>query len=200
MITIEEKLNLFTKIVYDKVEKENQKAVNEFNREYGNLIDQKKQEFSNEASILSQKAQKNIEKEKQHILSKARIDEKRILLEKRKEIYEEAMKELIKYGEKFTKSKEYEKSFIRDFNAALLEMKECKHINIYLTKRDLDRFEMQISDILHDKSLGFYADDDIVGGFILEDNINNIRIDMSYSSRIQNSGDYLGQKLIDIIQ
>lgn len=45
MITIEEKLNLFTKIVYDKVEKENSQEIKKFEEEYGGLVEQKKNEF-----------------------------------------------------------------------------------------------------------------------------------------------------------
>lgn len=200
MITIEEKLKLFTKIVYDKVEKENQRAVNEFNNEYGNIIEQKKQEFTTDANEMLEKSKKNIEKEKQHIISRARMEEKRILLERRGEIFEETIRELIKYAEKFTQSNEYENLFFKDFNTAILEMKGCSNLDIYLTQRDAERFKMKISNILADKTLNFNNDDEIAGGFILVDNIHNIRIDMSYSSRIQNSSDYLGKKLVDILQ
>lgn len=200
MITIEEKLKLFTKIVYDKVEKENQKVINEFNDEYGNVLEQKKNEFTTEANEMMEKSTKNIKKEKQHIISRARMEEKRMLLEKRGEIYDETIEELIKYAEKFTESNEYEKLFFRDFNAAILEVKECSNLDIYLTQKDAERFKMRISTILADKTLNFYQDDEIAGGFILVDGMYNIRIDMSYSSRIKNSRDYLGQKLVDILQ
>lgn len=200
MITIEEKLKLFTKIVYDKVEKENQKVINEFNNEYGNILEQKKNEFTSEANEMMEKSAKNIKKEKQHIISRARMEEKRMLLERRGEIYEETIEELIKYAEKFTESNEYEKLFFRDFNAAILEVKECSNLDIYLTQKDAERFKMRISTILADKTLNFYQDDEIAGGFVLVDGIYNIRIDMSYSSRIKNSRDYLGQKLVDILQ
>lgn len=200
MITIEEKLKLFTKIVYDKVEKENQKAVNEFNKEYGNIIELKKLEFSTEANEMLQKSKRNIEKEKQHIISRARMEEKRILLERRGEIYEEIIKELVKYAEKFTESPEYESMFFKDFNTAILEIKESSSLDIYLTQKDTDRFRMKISGILKGKTLNFQCDDDIAGGFVLVDNMHNIRIDMSYTSRIKNSRDYLGQKLVEILQ
>ncbi|WDC83458.1 hypothetical protein PL321_12075 [Caloramator sp. mosi_1] len=42
MITIEEKLNLFTKLVYEKVEKENSIVIRQFEEEYGKILEEKR--------------------------------------------------------------------------------------------------------------------------------------------------------------
>jgi vacuolar-type H+-ATPase subunit E/Vma4 len=199
MITIEEKLKLFTKIVYDKVDKENQKVVENFNNEFGNILEQKKQEFIKEANTMSLQSQKNIEKEKLHIISKARTEEKRIIMEKRKEIYEETIKDLINYAEGYTETEEYKESFLRDFRSAILETNECSSLDIYLTQKDLLRYKSEILSILEGKSVDFNCDDEITGGFIILDNKRNIKLDMSFLSRIQNSKDYIGHKLFEIV-
>lgn len=200
MITIEEKLKLFTKIVYDKVDKENQKIVENFNNEYGNIIEEKKKEFTKEVNEISQQSKKNIEKEKLHIISKARIEEKRIIMEKKVEIYEETIQALIEYAKNFTETEEYRDSFFKDFKNAFLDMNECSNMDIYLTQRDLLKYKDEILSILKDKNVEFYNDDEIVGGFIILDTKRNIKLDMSLLSRIQNSKDHIGQKLFEILQ
>lgn len=200
MITIEEKLKLFTKIVYDKVEKENQRAVDDFNKEYGNVIEQKKQEFSKEANEKAVQSQKNIEKEKLHIISKARIEEKRIIMEKKMEIFKEALEELINYAKTFTKTEEYRNMFFEDFKNTISEMKESSKLDIYLTSGDLISFRAEILSILKDKTVEFHNDDDMAGGFIILDTKDNVKIDMSLISRIENSKDYIGQRLFEALE
>lgn len=200
MITIEEKLKLFTKIVYDKVEKENQRVVEDFNNEFGNVIEQKKQEFSREANERSLQSQKNIEKEKLHILSKARIEEKRIIMEKRMEIFEETIEELINYAIKFTDTDEYRDMFIKEFKSAVLEMDKCSNLDIYLTERDQLKFKDEMLRVLAGKTATFHSDDEIAGGFVMLDMEGNIKLDMSLLSRIQNSKDYIGEKLFEVLQ
>lgn len=199
MITIDEKLKLFTKIVYDKVDKESQKLVESFNNEYGNLVEQKKQEFIKEANAMLLQSQKKIVKEKLHIISKARIEEKRIIMEKKMKIYEETVKELIEYAKVFAGTEEYKEIFFRDFRNAILEMNECSSMDIYLTQRDMMRFKDEILSITADKTVVLHYEDEIAGGFIILDNRRNIKLDMSFSSRIQNSKDYLGQKLFETL-
>jgi vacuolar-type H+-ATPase subunit E/Vma4 len=199
MITIEEKLKLFTKIVYDKVEKENQRAVEEFNEKFGNIIEQKKQEFVKEANELSIQSLKKIENEKLHIISKAKIEEKKILLERRKRIFDEALSGLMKYGEEFTRANEYEKLFMRDFKGTLDELKDSSGFDVFITTRDLNRFGSDCMMMLSDKITNIYTDDDIVGGFIISDNQRNIKIDMTIMSRVQGSKEYIGEKLFDML-
>jgi vacuolar-type H+-ATPase subunit E/Vma4 len=200
MITIEEKLKLFTKIVYDKVDKENQKIVENFNNEYGNIIEEKKKEFTKEVNELSLQSKKNIEKEKLHIISKARIEEKRIIMERKVEIYEETIQALFEYAKCFTETEEYKNNFFRDFKNAFIDMKECSNMDIYLTQSDLLRFKDELLSILKDKKVELYNDDEILGGFIILDNKRNMKLDMSLLSRIQNSKDFIGQKLFEILQ
>lgn len=200
MITIEEKLKLFTKIVYDKVEKENQRAVDNFNREYGNVIEQKKLEFTREVEEKTLQSQKNIEKEKLHILSKARIEASRIILGKRMEIFEEAIRDMLDYAVKFTETDEYRDIFLKEFKSAVLEMEGCPKLDIYLTQRDKEGLMDKILMLLGDKKAEFYIDDEIVGGFVMLDVEGSIRLDMSLHGRIQNARGYIGERLFEILQ
>lgn len=199
MITIEEKLKLFTKIVYDKVEKENQRAIDNFNSEYGNVIEQKKQEFIREVEEKTLQSQKNVEKEKLHILSRARIEEKRIILGKRMEIFEEAIQDMINYAVKYTETDEYRDMFLKEFKGAAMEMDRCSRLDIYLTQRDKDRLMDEVLNILGDKTVEFHIDDEIAGGFVMLDVEGSIKLDMSLLGRIQNSRDYIGERLFELI-
>lgn len=200
MITIEEKLKLFAKIVYDKVEKENFKITNEFNLEYGNLIEQKKQEFIKESEDKLLLANKNAMREGQMKVSKAKAEGKKLLVEKRKELYEDALLGLISYAKEFTSMQEYRELFLKDFKNALSELRHASKLDIYLSESDASQFKDDILKDIGEKNFEIHGDNSIVGGFIILDKEKNIRIDMTLSSRIQNAKEFIGEKLFEIFE
>lgn len=195
MITIEEKIKLFTKIIYDKVEKQNQVTIDKFNCEYGNMIEQKKKEFQEQAEEIMSEGLRDIEKEKTRILSRARIDEKRIVLESQKRIFNETLEQLVDYASKFTEDNSYGDILMRDMDMAFAELDNGSNINLYITSKDKKRFEMAIAQKFNAELITIEIDDSIIGGFIAVDGVHNIKIDMSFLSGIMNSKNYIGERL-----
>lgn len=200
MITIDEKLKLFTKIVKDKVDKENQSAIDKFNAEYGNLLDKKKAEFKAEGDRIFEEGMKNIDKERLQIMSKARIDEKRVILETRKKIFDEALDDLCQYGETYAKTPEYKGTVLKDLQSALDEIPENSSVEVYITSRDNDSFGDDIKKMLSTRNFNIQNDDDIIGGFIVIDTEHGIKIDMSFLSKIDISREYIGERLFEMLQ
>ncbi|EYE89020.1 hypothetical protein Q428_04830 [Fervidicella metallireducens AeB] len=199
MITIDEKLNLFTKIVYDLVEKENRITIEKYNKEFGSLIEEKRQEFTREAQEILSKRKKNLEKEKLQIVSKARIQQKKILLEKRKELLEKMIIEVEDIAREFVKSQKYKDMFIKELKSAFNEVCGSDEFIICLTEKDAKDFEREISDIFSGKKVSVLRDNDIIGGFVLTDRDKNIKFDLSFLSRISNSRNLIGEKLLDLL-
>lgn len=199
MITIEEKLKLFTKIVYDRVEKENRAMVEKFNEEFGNIIERKRQELINEAqNILSQNI-REIEKERTKILSRARIEEKRITLEANRAIFDKALKDLLKYAEDFAKTPEYSEMFFDDLERIKPQLKG-NIIDIYVTKSDFERYKNNIDEAFDGKTINYFIDDELIGGFKAIDKSISIKFDMSFSGRINEARELIGRKLFEILQ
>ena len=199
MITIEEKIKLFTKIVYDRVEKENRGMVEKFNEEFGNIIERKRQEFINEAqNILSQNT-REIEKERTKILSRARIEEKRIALEANRTIFDKALKDLLKYAGDFAKTHEYSEMFFDDLERIKPQLKGSI-IDIYVTKSDFERYKNNIDEAFDGKTINYFIDDELIGGFKAIDKSISIKFDMSFSGRINEARELIGRKLFEILQ
>lgn len=200
MITIEEKLNLFTKLIYDKIEKENESLLKKFNLEYGNLLDDKKKEFEKQAEQLRKENEKNIEKQKLQIISKAKIEEKKILLEKRKEIFDEVLEELMAYCDDFTEKNEYKDMLLNDLKKVFKDIENINNFELTITSKDYNRFKEDILNMFSGFNIEISEDDSIIGGFIITDKEKNIRIDMSMKNRILNSKELIGEKLFEALQ
>lgn len=199
VITIDEKIKLFTKIVYDKVEKENKEQVEKFNDEYGKIVDQKKAMFEQMAEKMEEQIYKTAKGQARQIASKAKIDAKMIRAAKRNELFNRARREILEYAVKFTSDPRYEKMLVSQFEEAVNETDGKDSVKVLLSKESMDMFKDKLKNLAGGRKLAFEIDDTLLGGFILIDESNNTRIDMSFSSRIDGAEDMIGEKLLAIL-
>lgn len=199
MITVEEKLKLFTKLVYDKIEKENQTEIDKYNSEYGNIIDEKKNEFEKQAEKMNSEKMKEIDKKKNQIISRAKVEEQKLLLQKKKEIFDEAVEEIKNYSKEFTDSEDYKKLLLKNLKESMEDLKESKNISFYVIERDRDKFKNIIVEMYPDTNFKIDVDDNLIGGFTVQDEDNNIKIDMSLMSKIESSKEVIGEKLYSML-
>lgn len=199
MITVEEKLKLFTKLVYDKIEKENQTEIDKYNSEYGNIIDEKKKEFEKQAEKMDSEKMKEIDKKKNQIISRAKVEEQKLLLQKKKEIFDEAVEEIKNYSKEFTNSEDYKELFLKSLKESMEDLKESKNISFYVIENDRDKFKKTIAEMYPDTNFKIDVDDNLIGGFTVQDEDNNIKIDMSLMSKIESSKEVIGEKLYSML-
>lgn len=199
MITVEEKLKLFTKLVYDKIEKENQTEIDKYNSEYGNIIDEKKKEFEKQAEKMDSEKMKEIDKKKNQIISRAKVEEQKLLLQKKKEIFDEAVEEIKNYSKEFTNSEDYKELLLKSLKESMEDLKESKNISFYVIENDRDKFKKTIAEMYPDTNFKIDVDDNLIGGFTVQDEDNNIKIDMSLMSKIESSKEVIGEKLYSML-
>lgn len=200
MITIEEKLNLFTRIIYDKVEKQNADTISKFNQECGSLIKQKTDEFAKQADLMEKQIEKEAEKEKLQILSKARIEGKKMIVDKKDEIVKDAVNSVLVSARDFTETDQYGEMLMQDIKSALMEIGDSTSMNLYITEKDSARYNDKIKGIFNGIDLKITCDDSLIGGFILIDMEKNIKIDMSFTDRVNSARNLIGERLFAILQ
>jgi V/A-type H+-transporting ATPase subunit E len=184
MVTIEEKIRLITELVYQKIEKENKEEIERFNERFKNLIEEKKRDFEEEFNRVREERIKKANEEAQRIVSKAKYEEKRILLKKRDEVFNKFFEDLKIKLEEYTKSNQYKDWLLDSLKKAL----ENKNFKLILTNKDFELLKPYLN--------GFKVefDDSLIGGFILEDE-NRIRIDHSLKALMEDKKEKIGQIL-----
>lgn len=200
MIAIEDKLSLFKKIVYEKVEKENQEILSKLNDDFEQLLEEKKEGFKKEAQMVLEEGLRSIQKEKLQMISKAKVDEKKILLEMRKEIFYEVNRELINYTKNYVETDNYKGFLFRELTKALDIVGESDNFKLYLIQSDVDRFEDEIYHALKDRKVELCVDNELLGGFVVFNKVEETKLDMSIACRIHNSKDIIGERLHEILQ
>ncbi len=196
LITIDEKLELFREIVFNELKKDHDARKESFDQKYGNLVKEKKAELTRKAEKLLKDNRKEIEKEKTRILSRAKIEEKRLYRNMQKRIFEECMEGLIEYGKKFRDTEEYETTWKRDLRKVLPSV-VSDELKVYCHEKDIRSMKVYFSQEFSNKRIEFIAQDDIIGGFILEDVQEGIRFDLTIQGKILANREKVGQLLMN---
>lgn len=204
MITVNDKLHLFTKriierrqLAYDvKVHELEDKMVEELHERKTSLV---KDRVKYETSLL-----KGIKSERSQRLSNARSEKKRRLLLKRKNMIETLLDGVKEYTKSFVESKDYPAYLKKMFTEHAESIQRLGDFDVYLNKRDLELMQGDLKnlfDSLNLKCLSFKClETPMIGGAILLKEDGTSRIDLSLDSVIEDNKTYMGQLIYGILE
>lgn len=204
MVTIERKLMLFSKLLHRSVSERFAVEMEELKKEYEVKLKQCRDEVNKEAEEIISKARKKAEAERIELISKIKVGEKREFMAFKEKHFALLMYHLRERIEKFVQSEEY-----GDYLVSLVQrIQESEELSdapdIYITNRDFEKYAGKIKDILIKASKAEHsfktADDSIIGGFIAEDPVLNIRLDYSIKSLLEDNKPYIMHTLFQAIE
>lgn len=197
MITIDDKLETFYKLVFKEEEAKSKKILEELEKNNKKVIEEKKIELE-EKKQETIKRKKNLGKiQKNEMVSKATQDNRRKILSKSEELLEDVIESLKERSEEFTKSKDYQNYILGKIEKLIKDLEE-KEIIISLTDKDKVKLQDSIIKIGEDnnKSILFNeAKKDIIGGFILSDQKKTYNLDNSFKTIIEQNRYAIGKRL-----
>lgn len=197
MITIEEKLNLFSKHVFEdikKIQEEKLKKIEEHNKEqmdeHRKRIEKEKREYAEKKiEVEKQKNDKRISQKKGQI--------KKDIMLKRNELFNELIDDITYKLREFVNNDEYKEYLKNSLEKTLIELNSENDIEVQISESDIKN-KKYIKDII--KENGFKeeniniieSDGDIIGGVILIDKNNRISLDISLLEKLNESKEYIG--------
>lgn len=201
MPSIEDKVALFNKVLFDKVENDYEKKRNEIIEKYKKRKEEllKKKEET-EKSLIDISTERAEEKKKQ-MISKALHESNFKVLKEKREIEERFFKCVINSSSEFVKTKLYSKYLLFSVSKATnLLIKE--NLIFYFTKDDILRYGDMIKSILDNHFSGYLikeADSTILGGFYIENNDRSKRFDFTLKTLFEENRNLINKKISDIL-
>ena len=201
MVTIEQKLLLFSKLINHSMEKDFQKDLMNLEKQYLEKINQSFLETDNAASSIEDRARKKSETRKTEILSKKNVNIKRDILVQKEKYYYIFMEKFKDRIYEFVKSEEY-----KDYLLSLVKNVDVKdenlNLEIYLTDSDNKKYSEMIKNEFKNKKveIEFENTHTIMGGVIIIDKCNNVKMDLSIDSLLEDNKDYILKTLFDSLE
>lgn len=202
MITIEQKLLLFSKLINQSMEKSFKEELKELEKQYSEKINKSIAEIDAAAKSIEERAKIKTEMKKKESLSKSKVIIKREILILKEKYYYIFMEELKDRLSEFVKSKEYKEYFLSLIKNINTSNENCR-LEIYLTESDRKKYSALIKKELNrnkDIDIEFKNSYNIIGGFIVVDKNNNTKIDLSFDSVLEDNKTYIMKTIFDALE
>lgn len=197
MITLDDKLDIFYKVVFKEEEEKCKKRLEELEERNKLALEEKIAEIEKKKEETIARRKLLAETQKNEMLSKAIGENRSRILQKREETLTDLISTLENKAREFALSKDY-KDYILDKILNVIKGIEEEEIVIGLLEKDKINLEETIRQLGEDnnKNISFYTVvSDIIGGFILSDKNRSYNLDNSFKTIIEENRYLIGKKL-----
>ncbi len=198
MILLENKLEMFNKIVYKTKEVECAKKIQEFKDRCNEEKENKKIELEKSSEETIKRRVNLAQKRKYEILAKVSEDKRISELQKNEELRAKFVVELEKKVVEFTQSEEYIVFYKEKFSKLLEELDDGEYILRVLAKDKTRLFDIY-NEMVKDREINLIyeeLDERLLGGFTISDKKETYNIDSSLKEKINDRKYDIG-KLLD---
>ncbi|WP_326908886.1 V-type ATP synthase subunit E family protein [Sedimentibacter sp. MB31-C6] len=206
MVTIEQKLLLFSKLLNQSMDKKFNEDFKEIEKQNELRIQKNKEEVDREAKEIEEKAKKKAETKRIESLSKSKVIIKREIIVLKENYYNIFMENFKNKLQEFIKSKIY-KTFLEkeilEFQKYIKSSEDCNLI-IYLTKKDNDNYSSFLKEEFKKypkiENISFIIREDILGGLIIEIVDKNVKVDLSIDAILEENKSYIMQTIFEALE
>lgn len=199
MPSIQDKVALFNRVLYENIDKEYEEKKNAILKNYENQKAALLAEKEKIEKPLRNTSKQKAETKKQQMISKAQYERHYKLLKKKKELEERFFAYIVDSAREFVKTEEYTKFLFNLISDAIKTLNINNEAHFYFTKDDIEKHGIQIGTILNSNYGGNYyieeAKIDIIGGFYIETTDMAKRFDATIMSMIEEKRSFICQKL-----
>lgn len=197
MITIEDKLNIFYKIVLEKEKEESLKVLNEIEEKNKVTLAKHRERLLKVKDDIIEKSIKNGEVKKDELISQEIVEARKRIFTKKEGLLDDLILSLEKKAKDFVNSEEYSQYLLDGIGRVLKDI-EDEAIIIYLKNEDRLGLSGSIAKVGIEigKKISFEnANEDIIGGFIVSDIDKKYLIDESFKGKIEENKYLIGEEL-----
>lgn len=197
MITLEDKLDIFHKIVLKHEEEKCKEILEELEEKNNNTIKEKEEILQKRKKEIINRRFQLAEVQKNEIVSKAIQENRERVLSKRQEALDDLILALEEKARQFVATEEYNVYLINSIEK-LINTSDDKEVTIYLREADKLNFEKDILSLGKEKGIKItlnITEKDIIGGFIISDENKTYNLDNSFKTIIEENKYSIGKIL-----
>lgn len=205
MITIEEKIKLFYKLLNQSMDIHLTEDLMELESSYEFKLEKLKNNVDKEAKEIEEKALKRAEIKRAESISKSKVIIKKDIMALKEKHYYIFMDKFRNILKEFVNSNEYESylsKIISKLSDGIKNYKESDLV-LYVTNKDNDKYGDFIKNELNknnDNNIILKTTENIIGGIIAEFTEKNIKVDMSIDAVLEDNKTYIMQTIFETLE
>lgn len=207
MTTIEDKLKMFSKVVYDRIQEEKQKDFERFEGERKTAIDALKRELEEKKSSVLYEVKRKADLKANEVVSSEKIQSHQAVMELKQQLIKKTIDEIRNRLIIFSKSDEYRSFLLRETQSTLSKLEDGEY-TILLKSEDASKY----GSIVLEEAKKFNrinisineTTDDIIGGLLVKSTSGKFRINNSIAVRLDDFKGKIGlmvaERLVEEVQ
>ncbi len=205
MITIEEKIRLFYKLLNQSTDVRLAEDLKEMESSYESKLDKLKSDVDKEAKEIEDKALNRAEVKRAESISKSKVIIKKDIMALKEKYYYIFMDKFRTVLKEFVNSNEY-KTYLSNIISKLsdgIKNYGKKDIVIYVTNNDKEKYSDFIKNEINKTNSNkviFKTTEDITGGLIAEFTEKNVKIDLSIDAVLEDKKTYIMQTIFETLE
>ncbi len=206
MITLEEKLKQFDELVNGKVDKEISDEYEQKQAEIQSFLEEEKSRIESALDREKRASLRRIDRQKSERISTIKQEEKRNYLRKNELFIHDLIQKVEQKARDFVLGEEYPVFIAKVFRQTLAsnDISKDKVLNVYICPSNFDAIKKEFQEVASEKG---YKDIVIkegkihdIGGFILEVEEDDIRINKTIARTMETMREPIGQYLSDYVK
>lgn len=195
MVTIDDKINLFSKIIYDEVDEKINFELDKLKKVEAETMEKEEKEIERYKNKNTQDINKKSDSKYEKAILELRIREQQELLSLKENMIDEILYSLKKRLVDFTNSDEYVDYIKKYLDNTLKSIENNEGSIVYFNEKDKEIFKKIIN-----KKDAEISDEtkDIIGGYILQDKNNKFRIDCSLDENVKECKEKIGISITEL--
>lgn len=205
MVTIEQKLSLFSKLLQQDIKAEIGEKIEGMEKEYAEIMSEHKRKVDKDADDIIENARKKGEIKRLELISKAKMQTKKQTMLTKEKYIGVFMEHLKARVVAFKTTPEYKK-FLENSMSKLDDLRSYDtDFVLYMTKEDQAQYgeyvltQLEATGISRDKFTPAVKEDSMIGGIILDSPLKKLRIDLSIATLIDDHRDEIVEMLFQAI-
>lgn len=196
MITIEEKLNLFSKHVFEDIKETQEEKLRKIEKHNKEQMEKHKKRIEKEKQEYAEEKIKRIKEKNDKKISRKKGQIKRDIMLRRNELFNEFINEIKNKVIEFTNSDEYKNYLKNSLDKGLGQLDNKNNIQVKISQKDV-HYKEYIKEFANKNGFENVSiveiEEEIIGGVILVDKKENIILDISLSEKFDENREYIGK-------
>jgi len=202
MVTIEEKLMLFSKLLNQSMNQKYEEELHKLEKDIQLKIQNAKEKVDREAEEIIERAQRKAESKYAECLSKSKLVINKEIMALKEKYFQIFMDNLKTNLHGFVQSKEYKTYLDKNINRLKSQLKnhENSEVILCLSTKDFNKYGDYIKKEIEKNHRVSLKTTDIIGGFIALIPSENIKYDLSLESILEDNKTFIMQTLFDALE
>ena len=199
-VTIEDKIELFSKVIYGSIEEQSSQKRESLDEAYKKELEELSIDIEKRKVEFVEVAIAKAEREKVKLIAKANNNQQHVLLNKKQQAIQNVMERLQEMASAFTETQDYKSYMKKSIESIITTLGKSKQTTFYCMEKDIQVIEQIMEEKLinMDNQLKYdikKINYNIVGGIIAEDMVNLMQLDLTLKTLIDEYKDMVGSSI-----